>query len=189
MHRFLFKTPNFITMNIAKERKAIDAALDNYRAQLDTIPNDQFAETPPGGGWSDAEVYSHIMQATLASTVALERCTQNSCKPTSKGINLLGRLVLFFRAFPPVRIKQPEKVAEKMPALKISKEEARNMIIKCRQRLENVAHLIHNAENDGRIAHPRLGMLNAGQWLRFIGVHLRHHLKQLRRNENKFLKA
>jgi len=61
-------------MNIAKERKAINAALDNYRAQLDTVSDEQFAETPVDGGWSYAEVYSHILQATLGSSIALERC-------------------------------------------------------------------------------------------------------------------
>jgi len=177
-------------MKITAERKRIEALLDIYRSKLDTIPDEQFGHIPSGGGWSDAEVYSHILQATLASALALERCTQKSCKPTSKGLNILGRLVLLFRSFPPgIRIKQPQKTAEKMPALKITKEEARNMIIKCRQRLEHVVQLIFDAENDGRVAHPRLGMLNAAQWLKFIGVHLSHHLKQLKRNENKFSKA
>jgi hypothetical protein len=73
-----------------------------------------------------------------------------------------------------------------MPALKITKEEARNMIIKCRQRLEAIIPLILNPENNGRIAHPRMGMMTAGQWLKFIRIHLQHHLKQIKRIENKF---
>jgi len=175
-------------MKITDERKKTEDILDTYRSKLDTIPDDMFDATPPGGGWSFAEVYSHIMQATLASTMALERCTQKSCKPTDKKTNLLGKMVLLFGRFPPVKVKQPKSVAEKMPALKISKEEARNMIIKCRQRLDAMVTLMRNAENDGRVAHPRLGMLNAGQWLKFIRLHLAHHLKQLKRIENKFAK-
>ena len=59
-------------MNIPKEQKAIDAALDDYRAKLDAIPEELFTETPPGGGWSYAEVYSHILKATLGSSIVLE---------------------------------------------------------------------------------------------------------------------
>jgi hypothetical protein len=174
-------------MKIAAERKKTEAVLDTYRAWIDKVGDERFTETPPGGGWSYAEVYSHIMQATLASTIALERCTQSNCKPTTDKANWLGKLVLFFGMFPPgARLKEPNKMTEKMPALKISKEEARNMIIKCRQRLDDMIPLMRGAENNGRIKHPRLGMLNAGQWLKFIRIHLQHHLKQLQRIENKF---
>lgn len=174
-------------MKIADERKKTETVLDTYRTWIDKVSDERFIETPPGGGWSYAEVYSHIMQATLASAIALERCTQSNCKPTTHKANLLGKLVLFFGMFPPgLKIKEPKKVAEKLPALKMSKEEARNMIIKCRQRLDDMAELMRGAETEGRVKHPRLGMLNAGQWLKFIRIHLQHHLKQLQRIENKF---
>ena len=45
-------------MNLIKERKAIDAALTDYRERLDTIPDELFQQTPADGSWSPAEVYS-----------------------------------------------------------------------------------------------------------------------------------
>jgi hypothetical protein len=174
-------------MKIADERKKTEAVLDAYRSKVDAIPDDIWDRTPPGGGWSFAEVYSHIMQGTLVSTIAAERCTQSNCKPTNNRMNWVGRAIMFFGRFPPVKLKEPKRVAEKMPALKISKEEARNMIIKCRQRLDTIMPLLFNPENDGRIAHPRMGMLNAGQWLKFIRIHLQHHLKQIKRIEKALL--
>jgi hypothetical protein len=176
-------------MNISPTRKAIEAAFDEYRNRLDTIPEEQFTETPPGGGWSYAEVYSHILQADLGSCVAMERCINGTCGQTTKGLNMLGRLVLFFGRFPPVKIKVPEKTSAKMPALKISKEEARNLLIKCRKKIEETVGGITAVNPKNRYKHPRLGNLNAGQWLKFILVHTNHHIKQLDRIENKFLKA
>lgn len=173
-------------MNLIKERKAIDFTLDNYRAQLDIIPDEQFTETPPGGGWSFAEVYSHILQATLGSSIALERCTHDNCAPTSKGLTFLGRLVMFTGSFPLVRLKVPAALAAKMPANKISKEEAKNLLIKCRKRIDDTTPLLKDSSPDSRYKHPRLGMLNAKQWFKFIRVHLQHHLKQLERIRNKF---
>jgi hypothetical protein len=168
-------------MNTAKERKAIDTALDNYRERLDDIPDEQFTETPKGGGWSYAEVYSHILQATLGSSIALERCTHDNCKPTTKGLTFLGRFMMFTGGFPPVRVKVPEAIAAKMPANKINKEEAKNLLIKCRKRVEETSPLIKDSSPASRHKHPRLGMLNAKQWFKFIRIHLQHHLKQLDR--------
>lgn len=172
-------------MNLIKERFAIEAALDSYRSQLDSIPDDIFQTTPPGGGWSFAEVYSHILMATLGSSIGLEKCAIG-CPPTEDGPTFLGRLMMFTGGFPPVRVKVPATVAAKMPVSKVSKEEAKNLLIKCRKRVDDAVMLVKSASPDSRYKHPRLGMLNAKQWFKFIRIHLEHHLKQLRRIKNKF---
>src|SRR5882757_3322479 len=162
-------------MSIAKEYKGIVTALDNYREQLDIIPDELFTETPAEGCWSCAEVYSHVLQATLNSSIAIERCSHSNCPPTTEGLTMQGHFVLLFGRFPPVKIK----MLDIMNVEKISKEDARNMIIKCRKRIETIMPLIANAPADIRYKHPRLGMLNAKQWFRFTRIHLQHHLKQL----------
>jgi len=178
----LFKRANFIIMSIAKEHRAIETALDNYRERLDTISDELFTETPSGGGWSSAEAYSHVMKATLSSLIAMERCAHSNCPPTTQGLSMQGRFVLLFGCFPPVKIKSPDG----MTAEKISKEDARNLIIKCRKRIEVTMPLIANAPADVRYKHPRLGMLNARQWFRFTRIHLQHHLKQLEQIKRNF---
>ncbi len=176
-------------INIAKERKGQDVALDSYRARLDTITDEQFTTSPPDGGWSFAEVYSHILQATLAASVGLERCTQKNDDVYTKGFNFVGWAILFFGRFPPVKVKVPESINAKIPAVKMSKEDAKNMIVKCRKRIEDITPLIKNSSPHSRNKHPRLGMLNAGQWFKFLRIHLEHHLKQLNRIENTFKNA
>ena len=172
-------------MSIAKEYKLLSLALDNYRAQLDTIPDDEFDVTPAKGGWSYAEVYSHIMQATLLSFMAIDRCVMGN-KPTKDGLNFWGRYVMLLQRFPPVKVKVPEKALSKMPVTKISKEEAKNLVIKCRKRIEEAFPAIHSVPLINRSKHPRLGMLNAAQWIKFIRIHLQHHLKQLKRIDRNF---
>jgi len=177
------------TMTIEQERKAIEDVLDTYRSRLDTIPDDQFDVTPADGGWSYAEVYSHILQANLGSGIAAEKCTLSTCEPTSKGRSVIGFFVLTFNRFPPFPLKVPKAVNAVIPAKKLSKEEARNLIIKCRKRINDVAALIHNSLPHCKIKHARLGMLNAAQWFKFILIHSKHHLKQLDRIEKKFQTA
>jgi hypothetical protein len=172
-------------MNIGETRKKIEEVLDIYRNRLDAIPDDLFMVTPPGGGWSYSEVYSHILQANLGSTIAVEKCTLNNCAPTNKGRTFIGLMVLSFGRFPPFRVNTPKELAEKNPVRNITKEEARNLIIKCRKRLDAITPLIRNSSKHKRIRHPRMGMLNAKQWLKFILIHSEHHLKQLDRVEKK----
>jgi len=45
---------------------------------------------------------------------------------------------------------------------------------------------VKNANPKIKTKHPVIGYLNAKQWLRFIEIHLNHHLKQLKRIENSF---
>lgn len=176
-------------MTIEQERRAIEAALDTYRSRLDSIPDELFDVTPPDGGWSYAKVYSHILQANLGSSIAAEKCTMSSCKPTSKGRSLIGLFVLTFNRFPPVRVKTPREIVARNPVKKISKEDARNLIVKCRKRINEIVPLIKNASPYCRIRHPRMGMLNARQWFKFILIHSNHHLKQLDRVEKKLQMA
>jgi hypothetical protein len=68
-----------------------------------------------------------------------------------------------------------------MAASKITKEDAKNLIIKCRKRVETTMPLIAASSPANKYKHPRLGMLNAKQWFKFIRIHLQHHLKQLDR--------
>lgn len=173
-------------MGIGSQRKEIDELLDTYRSRLDAIPDELFNVIPPGGGWSYGEVYSHILQADIGSTIAIEKCTLNSCMPTSKGRSLIGLMVLSFGRFPPVKVKVPKATGDKTPVKNISKEEARNLIIKCRKRINDVTPLIYSASKHNKVNHPRFGMLNAKQWLKFILIHSKHHLKQLNRIQKKF---
>jgi hypothetical protein len=173
-------------MSIASQQRQVNAAFDEYRKRLDTIPDELFTESPKNGGWSYSEVYSHILQADMASSMALERCARPNGKPTSEKPSFRGKLVLFFGCFPPWNVKTPESIAARMPVQKISKEEARNLLIKCRTRVNEMVPLLKDSPENCRMKHPRLGMLNARQWYKFIMIHTKHHIKQLNRIEKIF---
>jgi hypothetical protein len=56
------------------------------------IPDELFDVTPPGGGWSFAEVYSHIMQAHLVHQLRLNVAHMAIVEPTKKGLTWEGRI-------------------------------------------------------------------------------------------------
>ncbi len=176
-------------MNILKEHKAIEQALATYSAKLETMTDEYFWESPADGGWCFAEVYSHILKATLGASISLEKCTNKNTEKSTKGTSFFGYYVMLVGKFPPIKVKVPTAIAEKMPAEKISREEAKKLIEKCHKRIHTVLPLLTDALPDIRYKHPRLGMLNAQQWFKFIRIHAEHHLAQLARIERKIKKG
>jgi len=45
----------------------------------------------------------------------------------------------------------------------------------------NIKAQVSQASKSQKAKHPRLGLLHARQWLRFIEIHTKHHEKQLYR--------
>lgn len=171
-------------MNVIEEQKDINTALDYYRQQLDEIPDEQFDVTPSIGGWSYAEMYSHILQANLGSSIAAEKCCRKTGVSTNKGLNLWGWYTFLTNSFPPVKTRPPAQ----MDAVtkKITKEDARNLIIRLRKRLDELVPLLAKSDGEWKVAHPALGMLTGPQWIKFIRIHTQHHIKQLNRIKKSF---
>lgn len=170
-------------MSIASEKKAVETALAEYRRRLDVIPDGQFNATSPGGGWTYGEVYSHILQANLGSLIAIERCANGTGKIDNKRLGWLAQFIFLLGHFP-FKIKTTEKLAAQVN--NIGKEEARNLLVKLKAKIDQMVPVVNKSSSFSKIKHPRLGLLNAKQWLRFIDIHTRHHLKQLNRIEKKF---
>ena len=160
--------------------KNISAA---YRATLKEIPEEQFQLTPPIGGWSYSEVYSHIFDISILTLKEVENCIkgEGKVKPTA----FIVKMVLFFGSFPPkAKYKVPKALLGR--ERKITKTAAEDFIERFLEQLNIVYSQLHLADPALKTRHPRLGYLNAGQWFRFMEIHLKHHLKQLKRIEKSF---
>jgi len=160
--------------------KDISAA---YSATLNKIPEEQFQLTPPAGGWSYSEVYSHIFDMSILSLKEVENCIKGDGKV--KATAFIVKVILFFGSFPPrAKYKVPKVLLGR--ERKISKIAAADFIKRFLEQLHLVYSQLHLADPLIKTRHPRLGYLNAEQWFRFIEIHLKHHLKQLKRIEKSF---
>jgi len=155
--------------------------IEVYEAILARVSEESFIQSPSDGSWSYSETYSHIFQSGLLSFIAIENCIQHNGVLIRKSIQWIPMLILYFGQFPPGKIKAPKRIASMVK--KISKEEAQALIKKFKLRLQEISPLVNAADPHQKIKHPRLGLLNAKQWLRFIEIHTNHHVKQLKRIE------
>jgi len=170
-------------MTPAKVKASLHKIVDAYKAKLSQYNEEIFQVTPPIDGWSYSEVYSHIFDASLLSLIALENCVKG--KGEDQPTHFIVKVILFLGAFPPAqKYKVPNRLIDRVK--KISKTEALDFILEFEQSLEDIFPSIAGADKKIKTKHPRLGYLNAKQWLRFIEIHLKHHLKQLIRIEDSF---
>lgn len=170
-------------MGTAKDYKKIQDIVTSYKNQLDQISEETFLLSPPIGGWSYSEVYFHIFDASMLSLT--EMTNTISGKGERKPTAFIVKVILFFGSLPPgKKYKAPKMLATRLK--KVSKTEAAALIDQFLLELDPALKKIENADKTLKTRHPKLGYLNAFQWLRFIGIHLNHHLQQLQRIEESY---
>lgn len=170
-------------MSTAKDYTNIQNIVASYRSKLEQISEETFLLSPPIGGWSYSEVYFHIFDASILSL--LEMTNTISGKGERKPTAFIVKVILFLGSLPPgKKYKAPKSLALRLK--KISKAEALALINQFLLELDVALKKIVNADKTLKTLHPKLGYLNAFQWLRFIGIHLNHHLQQLQRIERSY---
>lgn len=166
-------------MSIERNYRSLINAVAFYENLLNEVSEDVFIKNPPDGSWSYSETFSHIFTSGLLSLSAVQSCLDGKAIENKKPIFWTARMILFFGSFPPGKIKAPKRIAALVK--KISKKEAEELLLKFKAKLNEIQEQIHLADSKQKVEHPRLGFLNAKQWIRFIEIHTIHHTKQLNR--------
>jgi hypothetical protein len=170
-------------MSVAQVFTSIQKITFAYKQRLAQVPEQNFGQSPPKGGWSYSEVYQHIFDLSVLTLGELDKCLAGEGK--KKNTHWITILILFFGQFPPImQLKVPKALAPRVK--KITKEEASEMINTFLVKLQPYGKRLEQTPTSMKTPHPRLGFLNAKQWLRFIEIHLKHHLKQLNRIDKSF---
>ncbi|WP_411275347.1 DinB family protein [Daejeonella sp.] len=169
-------------MSVNSHFSSIIKAVGRYESLLTGVSEEKFTQTPIDGSWSYSETFSHIFQSNLVSLFSIEKCLIGTGTFSEKSTPWQVSLILFFGRFPPGKYKAPAQIASMVKTL--SREEAANLIVKFKNRLIELKGKVDRADKNQRVKHPRLGLLNARQWFRFIEIHTIHHTRQLTRISN-----
>ncbi|TDQ09852.1 DinB family protein [Pedobacter metabolipauper] len=165
-------------MGIARDFKHIVEVVTDYKERLNTINDAVFELSPPTGGWSFSEVYFHILDASVLTLDEIKVCTNGNGK--RKDTAFIVKLILFLGSLPPgKKYEAPNNLAERLK--KINKTEAMELADHFLFLLTEEYPNIRHADQGVKTRHPTMGYLNAAQWLRFMRIHLEHHVKQLDR--------
>lgn len=170
-------------MSVSRHFRSLMKAVEQYDTLLAAVSEEMFTQSPPDGGWSYSETFSHIFQANLASLIAVEKCLLGTGVFSEKKTSWQLSAILFFGRLPPGKYKAPERIASMVK--KLDREEAANLIAKFKNRVTELKNKVDKADKYQKVKHPRLGLLNARQWFRFIEIHTKHHTRQLKRISKK----
>ena len=126
-------------------------------------------------GWSVGQQMEHTTKATR---LALKLIQSDQDPPDGvEPAGLLAALVLLIGRFPKGR-KAPEGVMPKG----INEKENREYIEQIVKMIDEIAPNTDILDRDTRkYLHPRLNGLTKREWLRFVAVHQRHHLRIINR--------
>jgi hypothetical protein len=150
-------------------------------ARLAEQPETCEARVPEVSGWSVGEQLEHLLLADRRMLDGIERVLQASADgdpPPARGRpTLVGSVILWTGLIPRGRAKAPESTEPggmTAPDLAVGFAEARVGVEALQSRLSELGRIASTR------AHPILGHFTPTQWLRFSGVHHRHHRKIIR---------
>ncbi len=171
------------SMSIQQDYRNILKVVSVYQKKLMAVSDVRWQLKPPMGGWSYSEVYFHIFDSSILTLDALAEAAKGNGKIVDTPF--MTKLILFFGGLPPgKKFLAPKKLSDRL--IKITCEEAVLLINQFLTKLDVEMQQMQHASNSIKTQHPKLGYLNAFQWLRFTHIHLSHHLKQLSRIEKSF---
>jgi hypothetical protein len=167
-------------MSLSSVTQEITATVDVYEQLLHGVSETEFQRTPAPGVWSYAEVFAHIFRSNMLMRPVIEKCANGQAIENKDSLGIPYRLVLFFRRFPPtMKFKVPPKLEHLVE--KVNKSQAQELIDQFRKDLPELISMAENASPYQKVKHPRMGLLNAEQWMMFTELHTKHHARQLRR--------
>lgn len=123
--------------------------------------------------WSIGEHLDHVMKVDRSILARIDSPIDTPHPPLST----LGRITLWTGWIPRGKGRAPDFTRPEA----VPPEGLRSQIVEVRRLLHGVLDAPEKLADPRRIAsHPHFGGLTAAQWLRFVAVHHRHHVKIIR---------
>jgi hypothetical protein len=159
------------------EYDQLQAFYDDAEAVLNAPDDVLFGVRPDASGWSPAQHLHHIWVANGKSLAAALYIAYGR-GDTDGAPNEIGRAVLEAASIPRRAMTAPDTVR---PPDDLDRAGLQEALTRSRSKLDAVGeHLAPLGAAEGRIEHPRMGMLDGPQWLRFVRIHSQHHLAIVR---------
>jgi DinB superfamily len=156
--------------------------IEEYRRRLTNYSEEKFIEKKQPDIWSPAEVYAHIISANRMTVKSMNKVLEGKGIEDNSSLTWSARLILLFERFPKGR-KVPEVVQKRTPQF-LNIKDAKDATEALLAELAEIWKSHSQWSPNQKLKHPVLGLLNNHQWIKFMKIHSKHHLKQLDRISN-----
>ncbi|MBS1519883.1 MAG: DinB family protein [Bacteroidetes bacterium] len=149
---------------------------------LDDYTLEMLCQKPDDSSWSLGQVYTHITNDTEWFAEQMAAAMQTNAD-SEKEMHENAHMMLQNNRFPDITIQGPATgIYIKQPE---SKDEVRQKLLAIKNDVNNLYTSFDSSKAIGKTRHPGLLYFNTLDWLQFAEMHLRHHLRQKRRIDEK----
>jgi len=170
-------------MGVDRTLRKHAATYSEWKKTLEGTDGDVFGRDPGERAWKLGEVCDHVLETSRAFLDQAEALARGARGEERRG-GVFAAIMSTVGTLPPMRVKVPTLPPELSRIAQpegLGKEEALRGFAALDERTRALAPEVAAAPRRLRAKHPVLGWFNAAGWFQLSEMHLRHHLRQLRR--------
>lgn len=172
-------------MDVRKVLAKIEKTEAAWNEALQRRTEDCFAKPRGDGEWTLGQACDHVTAVSMGFLDAAEALTRGEGEERRAG--LMTTMMVGMGSLPPARFKVPPNLPPEFAKFAhpdpLTKAEALERFATVADRHKSLYEAVAAAPPRLRSKHPAAGWVNAAQWYKLSEMHMRHHLRQLRRIE------
>lgn len=153
----------------------IENTIDVWIKDLEQYSFEQICTKPSQNSWSLGQVCIHLMDSSNYFLEQITICLSNN-ENTHEEMTENAKTMFLNDEFPNTLIEGPP--SNNHTCQPNSKDEILNSLATIKETIIYYKIQISNSKFYGKTKHPGLNYFNATEWLQFIEMHFRHHLRQ-----------
>ncbi|MCC2684800.1 MAG: hypothetical protein K0R75_1699 [Paenibacillaceae bacterium] len=188
----------------------VEQTTEEYVRELESLSVEQLGWKPGESEWSIGQVVQHLIQSAHGMQLGnVAACMEGAATPTTLpspqaaaaaavappakdvpspvGKSQVGEAIFAAGELPPIRVQVPPS-AQYTPLQPESKAQLVQGLQSVIDRMRTIEPTLADAPST-TVPHPRFSGLNAQEWFVLIGMHYRHHLRQLERLKQEWARA
>ncbi|MCF6406866.1 DinB family protein [Chitinophaga filiformis] len=147
--------------------------------QLDSYSIEMLRQRPQADAWSLGQVYVHIIEDTGFYVEQIKAALAAKNSNAERSMRTQARIMFEKNDFPDLALENPfNDINMQQPQ---RKEELLHALIRIKDEVNSVFDKIDPSTANGKTEHPGFAFFNAFEWLQFGEMHMRHHLRQKKR--------
>lgn len=156
-----------------------NATIGQWIDYLDSYSIEMLHQRPQTNAWSLGQVYVHLIEDTTFYLEQIELALSSNNLNADKSMSSRAKVLFGNNEFPDMALENPSNdINLKQPQ---SNEELSQGLISIRNEMNKLFAEVDLSTANGKTDHPGFAFFNALEWLQFAEMHMRHHLRQKKR--------
>lgn len=157
--------------------------IEIWIVSLDDYTLEMLCRRPQPDSWSLGQVYVHIINDTQYFVEQMKACLLNNNANSEKEMHKHAKVMFGNNAFPDMLLANP------FNSLDLRQPQSKDELLQSLSFIKNEVNTLYATfdfnKSTGKTEHPGLRFFNASEWLQFAEMHMRHHLRQKKRIDDK----